>query len=331
MTPYIEKYFTTEVFAEITRAFGVKPSDLKLIRDNVNLIYAFTKNRERFILRITHSSVQTIEELLSEVDWLHFLKQNGANISAPVESLNGKLIEKIISGNTYFTAAAYSEALGRKIDRYNWNEITFQEIGRATGQLHRLTKKYTPSENVQLRPDYIQTETAKVLAHKANHNEKMIAEMQKLVNKLELLPKTKDNYGLIHNDINRGNMFIHKGRICLFDTADCAYSWFVADVALTLLYVIQYFEFNPDGKLHGHIRYFMDYYWKGYLPENTLTDADIKAIPDIMTLRAIFIYDHLKNIWGNKELNHVQKNFYSLLSAFSHEMFDFVSMELIRP
>lgn len=331
MTPFIEKYYTPQVIAEITKAFGVSFSDLKLLRGNVNLIYAFRKNGKNYILRITHSSVQKVEELLSEVDWLHYVQQQGANVSAPIESLNGNLIEIIKSEDTYFTATAYTEAKGKKIDRFNWNETVFKEIGRVTGQLHRITKDYKPGSHVFPRSDFVEPEVARVMSHKEIHDEQLIARMHKLVDTLKGIPKTRDHYGLIHNDINRGNMFIHNGQICLFDTADCAYSWFVADIALTLLYVVQYFQNDPNGKLTAHIRYFMDYYWEGYQSENKIVEEDLKGIPLIMTLRSIFIYDHLCTIWKNKKLNHAQQNFFNILHSFSHETFDFIGMELIRP
>lgn len=331
MTPFIEKYFTPQVISDITKSFGIKFSDLKLLRDNVNLIYAYRKSGNKFILRITHSSVQKLEELQSEVDWLHFLQQNDANVSAPIEALNGNLIEVVNSGDTYFTATAYTEAKGKKIDRFNWNEPVFKEIGRVTGQLHRITKDYKPGNHVIPRSDLVETEVARVMSHKEMHDEQFIARMLSLVDTLSYLPRTRDHYGLIHNDINRGNMFIHNGRICLFDTADCAYSWFVADIALTLLYVVQYFQNDPNGKLTGHIRYFMDYYWEGYQSENKIADEDLKGIPLIMTLRSIFIYDHLCTIWKDKKLNHAQQNFFNILHSFSHETFDFIGMELIKP
>lgn len=331
MTPFIEKYFTPQVISDITKSFGIKFSDLKLLRDNVNLIYAYRKSGSKFILRITHSSVQKLEELQSEVDWLHFLQKNDANVSAPIESLNGNLIEVVNSGDTYFTATAYTEAKGKKIDRFNWNEPVFKEIGRVTGQLHRITKDYKPGNHVIPRSDLVETEVARVMSHKEMHDEQFTARMLKLVNTLSYLPRTRDHYGLIHNDINRGNMFIHNGHICLFDTADCAYSWFVADIALTLLYVVQYFQNDPNGKLTGHIRYFMDYYWEGYQSENKIAEEDLSAIPAIMTLRSIFIYDHLCTIWKDKKLNHAQQKFFNILHSFSHETFDFIGMELIKP
>ncbi len=331
MTPFIEKYFTPQVISDITKSFGIEFSDLKLLRDNVNLIYAYRKSGSKFILRITHSSVQKLEELQSEVDWLHFLQKNDANVSAPIESLNGNLIEVIKSEDTYFTVTVYTEAKGKKIDRFNWNEPVFKEIGRVTGQLHRITKDYKPGSHVIPRSDFVEPEVARVMSHKEVHDEQFTARMLKLVDTLSYLPRTREHYGLIHNDINRGNMFIHNGRICLFDTADCAYSWFVADIALTLLYVVQYFQNDPNGKLTGHIRYFMDYYWEGYQSENKIADEDLKGIPLIMTLRSIFIYDHLCTIWKDKKLNHAQQNFFNILHSFSHETFDFIGMELIKP
>ncbi|MBK7855100.1 MAG: hypothetical protein IPJ79_09500 [Bacteroidetes bacterium] len=42
-------------------------------------------------------------------------------------------------------------------------------------------------------------------------------------------------------------MFINKGKKCLFDSADCAYSWFLTDIAFILLYCIINFDNNQPN------------------------------------------------------------------------------------
>ncbi|MCC6383980.1 MAG: phosphotransferase [Bacteroidia bacterium] len=331
MSQLIDRYYTPAVLSEITKRYGTDLHNLKLLRKNVNIIYSFRQGFKSFILRITHSSEQTKEVLLSEIDWLSYLHQHGADVSTPVESLNHNLIEVVESGDTYFTVVKFSKAPGHKLDQFHWDKPVFKEIGRVTGRLHRLTKQYVPGKGVIPRQDLLEIEVKKVLVHADNHSAEFISEMLRLVGKLEQLPKTKNDYGLIHNDINRGNMFIHKGRICLFDTADCAYSWFVSDIALTLFYAVLYFDVRPEGRHAAYIRFFMNHFWEGYLQENQLPAADLHAISDLMTLRAIFLCDYIKSIYSGKQLNQAEKKFYEQLMTFSYEGFGFLGFEFICP
>jgi Ser/Thr protein kinase RdoA (MazF antagonist) len=331
MNKIVQQYFNSDIKNQIAKLYGINPNDLTVLRDNLNIIYSFKQDGKHYILRVTHSSIQKSEELFSEIDWLHYLEKGGVNVACPQPSVNGKLLEVIPADDTYFSVSKFNKAPGNKITQLNWTAPVFKEVGRLTGQLHKLTKDYIPSKDVVLRGDCIATDAQRVLAHQNNHEPFLINELNRLLAKVQQLPKTKSNYGLIHNDINRGNMFLYKGQVYLFDTADCAYSWFATDVALTLFYALQYHFSNPHGSLTAHIRYFMSNYWEGYVTENELSETDIKAIPAIMSLKAIFLFDHLQFVWDIKNLNHVQKNFYEQMFTFSHEMFDFINFELIKP
>lgn len=331
MNKNIEPYFTPEVISSIAKLYGTNPENLKVLRDNVNIIYAYKQDANDFILRVTHSSVQTREVVLSEVDWLHFLSKGGVNMALPVESEKGNLLEVVESRDTYFTITKFTKAKGRKITNFNWTAPVFTETGRLTGRIHKLTKEYVPGKNIVKRLDCIDVDAKRTEINSIKRNDPILSSLNALLEKLSNIPRTKNSYGLLHNDINRGNMFIDKGKLCLFDTADCAYSWFVTDIALTLFYAIQYFYSNPSGSLQGHIRYFMTHYWEGYMSENKISEKEIEYIPDLMTLKSIFIYDHLSEMWDVNNLNHVQKNFYDQIYTFSHETFDFVNINLIKP
>lgn len=330
MDKIVAQYFSDEIANQAAAFFGAEFSKLKLLRDNVSIIYGFKQNGKEYILRIVHSSTEGKEKILSEVDWLHFLNAGGVNMSTPVESVNGNLMEVIPAGNTYFTAVKFNKAPGKKVSQFNWTPTVFRETGKVTGRIHRLTKEYVPAPDIIRRHDCIETDVKRAEKFFAGKHDDMLAKLNALMNKINLLPRDKESYGLVHNDINRGNMFIDKGKICLFDSADCAYTWFVTDIALTLFYAVQYKLSDPKN-LIPHIGEFMANYWQGYLSENKIRENEIELIPSLMTLKAIFVYNHLLDLWDVNNLNHVQKNFFDQIYTFSHEGFDFINVNLIKP
>ncbi len=330
MDKIVAKYFSQEVAQKAAALYETDFSKLKLLRDNVSIIYGFKQNGKEYILRIIHSSTDSKEKILSEVDWLNFLEKGGANIAMPVLSANGNLLEIIPSADTYFTAVKFNKAPGEKVDQKNWKPEVFKETGRVTGKIHHLTKEYAPGKNVLRKQDCIDVDAARAEKFFAGKHPEVLDKLHKILEKLNKLPRDKDSYGLVHNDINRGNMFIDKGRICLFDSADCAYTWFVTDIALTLFYAVQYKMQEPQN-LIPHIGEFMSNYWSGYLTENKIPEGQLEYIPALMTLKAIFVYNHLLEIWDVNNLDHVQKNYYEKIYTFSHEGFDFINVNLIKP
>ncbi len=55
-----------------------------------------------------------------------------------------------------------------------------------------------------------------------------------LLKEIETLPKDKDSYGLIHNDLHPGNFLIDGERIHLIDFDGCMYSWYAFDIGNAL-------------------------------------------------------------------------------------------------
>ncbi len=327
---FVAKYFSQEIAKQAAAFYGTEFSKLKLLRDNVSVIYGFKKEGKEYILRIIHSSTDSKEKILAEVDWLHYLQKGGANIAMPVESIHGNLLEVIPAGDTYFTAVKFNKALGEKVEQRNWKPEVFKETGRVTGKIHRLTKAYVPAANILRKQDCIEVDATRAEKYFKGKHPDMLENLYKTLEKVNKLPRDRDSYGLVHNDINRGNMFIDKGKICLFDSADCAYTWFVTDIALTLFYAVQYKMQEPQN-LIPHIGEFMSNYWSGYLTENKIPEGQIEFIPTLMTLKAIFVYNHLLEIWDVNKMDHVQKNYYEKIYTFSHEGFDFINVNLIKP
>jgi len=59
-----------------------------------------------------------------------------------------------------------------------------------------------------------------------------------LVNEFLTYPKSKENYGLIHYDIHRGNFLLvgSEKKLILFDFEMTCKSWYINDVSAVLYY-----------------------------------------------------------------------------------------------
>jgi amicoumacin kinase len=332
MDKTIEKYYSEHILAEMALRYAVLPKQLKLFRDQVDLIFSCNNKGEEFIFRLAHSSKQTSDKIFSEVDWLDHLNKAGVNIAFPIASAEGNLMEIIKADDTYFTVVKFNKAAGRQVTFKDWNENFYRAMGSLTGQIHLATKNYIPSAKVILRDDCIKTDAARVERNQLENDTGLLNLMQKLLQKLNALPRDKDSYGLLHNDINDGNMFIDNGKICLFDSADCAYTWFITDIAVILLYAVLNFDNNyPRERLSKLIRHFMTNFWEGYLQHNILRESDVEFIPDMMHLKSVFMFDHIQKVYSNQStLNHVQKNYFNQVKSLCDESFDFLNINLIK-
>jgi Ser/Thr protein kinase RdoA (MazF antagonist) len=59
-------------------------------------------------------------------------------------------------------------------------------------------------------------------------------ELERLFLQFEHLTPTVDDYGLVHGDLNPTNFHVNDNQITLFDFDDCAYKWFINDIAIAL-------------------------------------------------------------------------------------------------
>ncbi len=137
--------------------------------------------------------------------------------------------------------------------------------------------------------------------------------------RLHLLPKNRDTYGLIHMDLHPWNFFYHNREIIPFDFDDCVYSWFVADLAMALYYVTQE-EADVDGHKKKEwwpgslslsrgalVKTFLEPFLSGYQPENALDSAWLRRIPEFLRLRLLDLYVGKCMAWGTTDLSEPQR------------------------
>lgn len=287
MDKRIKARFNDQMLSEAMLAFGIRTDQIQILDGFESFIYEFSRGEQTYILRIGHS-VRRSEKLISgEMDWINYLHRGGAGVSRPIAAVNGEFVTAIEDGcGDYFLATAFEKARGRPPGKDDMSAGFYESYGHLLGKLHALTKSYLPGNPDWKRMEWNGPELSEIQALPEESESSIIESYYQLKKYLEALPKSRETYGLIHQDAHLGNLFVDEiGQITLFDFDDCCYSWFINDIAIVLFYIAlgqkDQAEFTQD---------FMTHFLDGYRSEIPLENHWMKEIPYFLKLREIDLY-----------------------------------------
>lgn len=243
----------------------------ELIDDVTNVVFAFQCQGRPRILRLTHSSHQSQQDIEAELDWVRFLAENGVPVARPVASSSGSFTETLRTGDSHFVAAVFERVEGEMVDPADvehWNPDLIRSVGRLMGRMHAVTKRYDPRHLPKKRQQW---DEADVVAHASSYvprsEEQLLHDLATAVECVAGLPRDVDSYGLVHWDLNFTNYLVKDGQITLFDCADCCYSWFIGDIAAAMLFYESAYS-QPDWKPRAEALF--QSFMLGYDEENQL-------------------------------------------------------------
>ncbi|OIK19519.1 phosphotransferase enzyme family protein [Bacillus amyloliquefaciens] len=294
-----------KVLAKAGEIYGF--TKFQFIADAENYVYEIVKDNQAYILKITHTIRRTPEYILGEMEWLHHLTKSGLSAAKPIPSLNGRDVEEVPDGKGgAFLFRVYEKAPGRKVEESDWNGSLFYELGKYTGNMHRLTKSYRLSDPKYKRQEWDEEEQLKLRKYVPEDQHLVFERADALMEELRQLPKNRENYGLVHADLHHGNFNWDNGKITAFDFDDSGYNWFVNDISI-LLYNILWYPVIPYEDKVAFTEEFMTHFMKGYKEENDLDPSWLEKIPDFLRLRHMLIYGLLHQAFdldslGDEEL-----------------------------
>lgn len=289
MEKFVKELFTEEILDKTANFYGLSKENLKPVGGFENYIYGFAKGEKSYIVRISHSSHRTIDEVKSEMDFLYYLAKNGANVSMPIYTINKQLVEQIdCHDGSNFIVCAFTKAEGEAPSRQNATDKLYYNYGKAIGMFHRITKEYKESKGIKKRftwdKDLIITNAHKYLP---KEDANILKRLDEVVASIKAIETNKDNYGLIHTDVHFGNFFVKDDQLTVFDFDDCAYHYFASDIAIALYYLI---FMAKEEEQHDYANRLMTHFMEGYLEENYLPKKDYLTIPLFLKLREIILY-----------------------------------------
>ena len=263
-------------------------SKIELLDDVANYVYQFQGDDGWRILRITHSTHRSENQIHAELDWINYLFGHGVPIALPLKSKNQHLTEMFPVKDSYFTAVVFEFAPGQFVkedDPATWNRDLFFQLGAIMGRIHRVSKDYNPVYLPEQRPvwqeDTLIKNAREILPTELNN---AVDEMEAILQQFNQFPLTRDNYGLIHSDVNPTNFHVSDGKITLFDFDDCAYNWFINDIAVVIPFYSRMYS-QPDWK--EKIGEFFSWFLRGYRSENFLEDSWLDFLPTCLRLQNI--------------------------------------------
>lgn len=289
----VEKLFSPVVMQQAAFFFGLDPDPMQLLGDFENYVYAAKKDGQPVIARFTHSSHRSIEQIQAEMDWMNELVRHGVSVPACFTSVNGRLTERIAAEDSYFSVIVMEKAKGHSPDYKNkaeWNVSLFHEWGRVTGHMHRITRQYAAVPGRIRRPEWHVDE---LLVHSGVYgsrgNPLVLQRLEEIRRQLAQLSTKEDGYGLIHSDIHPRNFFIDGEKVTVFDFDDCAYHWFVQDIAIPVYYAVSWsVPVSQNRDEFGNA--FLQAFWHGYKKEYALDAAWLRHLPLFLKLRDVVLY-----------------------------------------
>ncbi|QMS84487.1 phosphotransferase enzyme family protein [Candidatus Xianfuyuplasma coldseepsis] len=287
MEQYMQQELTDKIIEQAAILYDADPTTITKIGGFENFVYEYHKNKQDYILRFVHSGHRTYDLVLAEIEFIDYLDHHDARVSTVVHSIHDKIAEKItINSEHYFTVSVFEKARGDLVKNEDLTAEFYQMFGREVGKLHRLTKTFNPKHK---RPQWYEENFSDIANKYLQYDSEIIDLYQQVEATIKSLPKSIDNYGLIHTDLHFGNMFYDGEKLTFFDFDDSAYKHFLSDIAIIIFYHFRGLD-NRHEKYNEKVRFILHNVMKGYQLENMLDLEFFKHLNEFLLLRSVILY-----------------------------------------
>ncbi len=265
-------------------------------------VYQFSQGSKELVLRITPPDEDIdLPAATSILAWQSFLAQNGATVTKPVQSADNRFIEVIDSSPERYLVSAFEKApgiLSETMPLEQWDAPLFQALGKTVGKMHALAVTYTLASNVQKRPDW--DKSGNIFNPDCPEIDELEVVYQRrnaLLAQLADFPRNPECYGMIHCDLHFANFFVdaNSKTITVFDFDDCAYGWYLMDIATLLLDLCVVYS-HADKEVFA--TNFLGNFLKGYRTEKTMDASWIIRLPLFLKLLESSLYIDVYRYWN---------------------------------
>lgn len=291
MDQHILARYNDTILHEAMRRYGIAPEKIHLLDSFESIVYEFERGGRGFILRVGHSFRKSEALIQGEVDWINHLARGGVSVAQAISSENGKLVEVIDDGQGgQFLVTAFIKAQGQQPWLAGWTSARYENYGRLLGSMHALAVDYEPVPAWR-RPEWDDISLNFIEQYLPETDVIARQNYGALMEHIRALPKDRSSYGLVHQDAHQNNFFIDAdGTLTLFDFDDCAYSWFINDIAIVLFYISMDAEELGFKDSAAFAHEFMPHFLRGYRQAHALPPAWLKEIPAFLKLRELELY-----------------------------------------
>lgn len=286
MDQLIKDRYNDTILQEAMRRYRIAEGQIRPLDAFENFIYEFERDSRAYILHIAHNLRRSEALILGEVDWINYLAAGGISVAKAIPSEAGNFVEVIEDQRGgAFLVTAFVKAQGQAPWDL-WTPKLYESYGGMIGRIHTLSKSYQPAQAAWKRPDWNNDLFAFVDRYLPESESLARKKYDDICRHVNTLARDRESYGLTHQDAHGNNLFVDEsGQITLFDFDECAYNWFISDVAIALFYIVQDAEdwraFTDEFMLH---------FLRGYDRACPLVARWLKEIPNFLKIREIELY-----------------------------------------
>ena len=294
--------YSDDVRAEAERRFGLARAGSLALEASHSYVFDYPFEDRSVILKITHGSHRQIHQILGELDFTEYLATNGVNLSPPIPSLDGKLVETLEANAGYFLATAYEKAPGALVDWREWTPELFERWGALIGRMHALTKSYEPSDESIRRRHWYENRDWHLESSVPESSVEFRRKGQRIKDWLLSLPSDRDSYGLIHSDLHQWNMLYDGRQLWPIDFDNLHYDWFLSDFTTVIINAVicqgrcfregDYDSWTGGRKMGSQqfLDYFLGPFISGYRGENALDPIWLRRLPRFLSRHYFTFY-----------------------------------------
>jgi Ser/Thr protein kinase RdoA (MazF antagonist) len=204
-------------------------------RISANAIYPFKAKGQVLFLRFSPVVEKSKTNLLAELEFMEYLRGAGYHAMEAVPSRGGEeLVQRMTPWGEYY-ASVFRRVKGEQISEAGYEERVLFAYGTALGTLHRLSSQFDEPKVKRWRYLDVLSWIEGTLAEGGGEDLAM-EEARLLRDFFGGLPRSKENYGLVHYDFEPDNVFFDEatGLCSAIDFDDAMYHWYVMDLEQVL-------------------------------------------------------------------------------------------------
>lgn len=279
----VNEQWESPVADELLRLWEHDEGRAKYWRASSNFVFFFKRFGQDYVLRFNHTGERTANEIQAEIDYVNALAATGVRVARPVCSITGNYVESIETALGRFHAVVFEALPGKQLDLEELTSDQLMRWGQALGELHLAAARYRKPGRASWQ-DHLNM-VAQIIPTVEGG---ALAELERLRGELDQLTITEQNYGLIHYDFEPDNLIWDGNQPGIIDFDDCAWYWFVADIACALSDLFN----DCAGKVDFHNESYLQFI-QGYRRVRPIEQTDLALLPIFIRLQNLFTFTRL--------------------------------------
>jgi Ser/Thr protein kinase RdoA (MazF antagonist) len=288
--------------------YDIGGTRLALLSHHRNTLFRVTpvsrsnsSGEERFVLRLS-DLVRPVEILQSELLWLLAIRaETDLGVPEPVAARRGALVTEVAVEDVQEVrrCVLFRWVEGRFMDT-RLSPNLFERVGSFQARLHEQASHFVPPAGfvrpqweweqslgpaTVLNPDFVARRCYSVIGKREQRI--FTAAAARIRDEMSAISSDKQQYGMVHGDLQHTNYLFYKGDVHAIDFHDCCWSYYLFDIAITLGDVAGHEDENAMRKA----------FFKGYERVRPLPERSVERL---QVFTALYIIKHLSDLFSSE-------------------------------